>query len=250
VIPLSDERAATRPAVVTIALIIACVVVYMFVQPTFGRDTVEDTRFDFRHAAIPFELTHGRPLTTCQVAETAATSEQAQQVCASPVGDTTYAPGKQVYLAVLVSMFLHGNLLHIAGNLLFLWVFGRRVEDRLGPIGFLAFYLVAGLVAAAAQVLADPSSTIPFIGASGAIAGVMGAYLVWFPRARINTVFFVIVVVWFKVPARWLLLVWFVLQFFTGPNSDVAWVAHVGGFLFGVLFAWLARPRRRPALTT
>jgi membrane associated rhomboid family serine protease len=244
VIPLSDERVSTRPAVITIALIVACIVVYVFVQPSFGRDTSDDTRFDFRHAAIPFELTHGRPLTTCEVAEVAARS-QAAQVCASPGADEPFAPGKQVYLAVLASMFLHGSIFHIAGNLLFLWVFGRRVEDRLGRLAYLLFYLAAGIVAAAAQVIADPSSSVPFIGASGAIAGVMGAYLVWFPRARINTLFFVIVIIWFKVQARWILLAWFVLQFFTSPNSGIAWVSHIGGFVFGMGVAWLLG-RSRP----
>jgi membrane associated rhomboid family serine protease len=242
VIPLSDERAGTRPAVVTIVLIVACVAVYLFVQPTPGRETVEDTEFDFRHAAIPYELTHGRPLTRCQVAQSAAPSQEAQ-VCVSPSGQQAFAPGKPVYLSVLASLFLHGGIIHIAGNLLFLWVFGRRVEDRVGRAGYAGFYLAAGVVAAAAHVLAGPNSTVPFIGASGAIAGVMGAYLVWFPQARINTLFFVFVIVWFKVQARWILLAWFVLQFFTSPNSGVAWVAHIGGFLFGMAVAWVLKPR-------
>lgn len=241
-IPLSDEHAGTRPAVITIAIIVACIAVYLFVQPSVGRDTADDTPFDFRHAAIPYELTHGRPLSVCQVAESAAPS-QAGQVCASDAAALPFAPGKAVYLAVLVSLFLHGGIIHIAGNLLFLWVFGRRVEDRLGHVAYAAFYVVAGIVAAAAHVLAGPNSTVPFIGASGAIAGVMGAYLVWFPHARINTLFFVFVIIWFKVQARWILLAWFVLQFFTSPNSAVAWVAHVGGFVFGMAVAWLLRPR-------
>ena len=241
-IPLSDERVGTRPAVVTIALIVACVAVYLFVQPTPGRETAEDVEFDFRNAAIPYELTHGRPLTLCQVAQSAAPSQQAQ-VCAGPSGELAFAPGKPVYVSVLASLFLHGGIIHIGGNLLFLWVFGRRVEDRLGRVAFAGFYFAAGVVAAAAHVLAAPNSTVPFIGASGAIAGVMGAYLVWFPHARINTLFFVFVILWFRVQARWILLAWFVLQFFTSPNSGVAWVAHVGGFLFGMAVAWLLRPR-------
>ncbi len=242
-IPLSDERAGARLPVITIAIIVACVVVYLFVQPTPGRDTAEDTAFDYRHAAIPYELSHGRPLTDCQVAQAAAPSQTAQ-LCAGPAADVAFEPGKAVYLAVLTSLFLHGGIIHIAGNLLFLWVFGRRVEDRLGRVAYAGFYLAAGVVAAAAHVVAGPNSTVPFIGASGAIAGVMGAYLVWFPQARINTLFFVFVIIWFKVQARWILLAWFVLQFFTSPNSGVAWVAHVGGFLFGMAVAWLLRPRR------
>jgi membrane associated rhomboid family serine protease len=245
VIPLSDERVGTRPAVVTMLLIAACVVVYLFVQPTPLRETSDDLQFDYDHAGIPYELTHGRPLTNCQVAQAAAPS-QAAQACRLPTGNLAFAPGKPVYLGVLYSLFLHGSILHIAGNMLFLWVFGRRVEDRLGPIGFAVLYLCSGIVAAAAHVLAGPSSTVPFIGASGAIAGVMGAYLVWFPNARINTLFFVFLIFWFRIPAWMVLIAWFVLQFFTSPNSGVAWVAHVGGFVFGAGVAWLIRPRRSP----
>jgi membrane associated rhomboid family serine protease len=243
VIPLSDQRASTRPAVVTICIIVACVAVYLFVQPSPLRETGDDTVFYYRHAAIPEELTHGEPLTVCQVARSAAPS-QAAQACASPLSARSFEPGKAIYLTVLESLFFHGSVMHIAGNLLFLWVFGRRVEDRLGWAGFLAFYLASGVVAAAAHVLASPNSTVPFVGASGAIAGVMGAYLVWFPNARINTLFFVFVIIWFQVQARWILLAWFVLQFFTSPNSGIAWVAHVGGFLFGVGVGLLLKPRR------
>jgi membrane associated rhomboid family serine protease len=225
------------------ALIALCVVVYVFVQPTPLQETSDDGRFAYEHAAIPYELTHGRPLTNCQVAE-AANSISAAQVCNRATGNVAFAPGKPVYLAVLFSIFLHGSIWHIAGNMLFLWVFGRRVEDRIGHVGFAAFFLASGIVAAAAQVMADPNSVVPFIGASGAIAGVMGAYLVWFPRAQINTLFFVFIIFWFRIPAWFLLAAWFVLQFFTSPNSGIAWVAHVGGFVFGAGVAWLLRPRR------
>jgi membrane associated rhomboid family serine protease len=246
VIPLSDGRIAARPAIVTMALMVACAVVYLFVQPTPLHDTGSDVSFDYRHAAIPYELTHGEPLTNCQVARSAAPAQEAQ-VCDGPLGAVPFAPGKAIYLAVVVSLFLHGSILHIAGNMLFLWVFGRRVEDRFGSVRFALFYLSAGIVAAAAQTMADPASTVPFIGASGAIAGIMGAYLVWFPRARINTLFFVFVILWFRIPAWIVLLAWFVLQFFTSPNSGIAWVAHVGGFVFGAGVAWVLRPKRPSA---
>jgi membrane associated rhomboid family serine protease len=243
VIPLSDGRVSTRPAVVTMALIALCVVVYLFVQPTPMRETSADVTFDYDHAAIPYELTHGQPLTNCQVLQSAS-PVSAPSVCSRPEGQAPFEPGKPIYLAVLFSIFLHGSIWHIAGNMLFLWVFGRRVEDRLGPVVFAVFFLAAGIVAAIAQVMADPNSTVPFIGASGAIAGVMGAYLVWFPRAQINTLFFVFVIFWFRIPAWIVLVAWFVLQFFTSPNSGIAWVAHVGGFVFGAGVAWLLRPRR------
>jgi membrane associated rhomboid family serine protease len=126
--------------------------------------------------------------------------------------------------------------------MLFLWVFGNNVEDRLGHVPYLLFYVASGIVATLAHVGVDPSSTIPVVGASGAIAGVMGAYLVWFPNVPILTAFFYILILLREIKAKWLLGFWFVLQFFTSPNDGVAWVAHVGGFVFGVLVGLLLRP--------
>jgi membrane associated rhomboid family serine protease len=155
-------------------------------------------------------------------------------------------PDKHVFLAVLLSMFLHGSVLHLAGNMLFLWVFGNNIEDRLGTVRYVAFYLVAGIVATFAHVFLQPTSTIPVIGASGAIAGVMGAYLVWFPNARVLSLLFIVVA---RVRAKWLLLLWFASQFFVNPNEGVAWAAHVGGFVFGAGAAALLAQRRQ-ALST
>jgi membrane associated rhomboid family serine protease len=131
-------------------------------------------------------------------------------------------------------MFLHGSWLHIGGNMLFLWVFGNNIEDRMGPLPYLVFYLAAGVVATLAHVAVQPSSTVPLIGASGAVAGVMGAYLVLFPNVQIRSLLIFILVLFRDIPAKWLLGFWFVLQFFTNPAEGVAWVAHVGGFLFGI----------------
>ena len=140
-------------------------------------------------------------------------------------------------------MFMHGGLLHIGGNMLFLWVFGNNVEDRLGPIAFTLFYVFTGIVATGAHVALNLDSTVPMIGASGAIAGVMGAYLVFWPHARILSVvplFFILQFV--RLPAGVVLGLWFVMQFFTNPNSGVAWAAHVGGFVAGALIALGLRP--------
>ena len=232
---------------VTIAVIVACTAVYFFWQPSPLHDDAADVSFDLRHAAIPFEVREGRPLSIVEVAQSFGTAS-ARSTCT--LGETAAAtspcvPGKNVWLSLLLSLFLHGSLLHLGGNMLFLWVFGNNVEDRLRPPGFVVFYVVGGLVATLAQVLVDPSSPSPVIGASGAIAAVMGAYLVWWPDARVNTLFFLGFVFWVRVRARWLLIAWFVLQFFTGPNSNVAWVAHVGGFVFGIAVAAVLRPRRR-----
>jgi membrane associated rhomboid family serine protease len=245
VLPLRDENPTTRPPIVTVAVIVACVVVFVFVQPTPFSDSDADVRFAYDHAAIPAELRDREPLSTCAVARTVATPASAARVCESAVGAEPFAPGKRIWLSVVTSLFLHGGWLHLGGNLLFLWVFGNNVEDRLGHVGFALFYLAAGYVATIAHALVDLSSTVPVVGASGAIAGVMGAYLVWYPRARIQTLFFPLVVFWFRIQARWVLLIWFVLQFFTSPNSGVAWVAHVAGFAFGAAFGLLLGPPRR-----
>jgi membrane associated rhomboid family serine protease len=149
-------------------------------------------------------------------------------------------------------MFLHGGFLHIAGNMLYLWVFGNNVEDRMGRIPFILFYLAAGVVAVYAQVLTDPHSTVPLIGASGAIAGTLGAYLVMFPHARVLTlvpIFFFLQVA--ELSAVIVLGFWFVLQALQGVGSlggqvgGVAWWAHIGGFVFGALIALLFYRRRR-----
>jgi membrane associated rhomboid family serine protease len=140
-------------------------------------------------------------------------------------------------------MFTHAGLMHIAGNMLFLWIFGDNLEEQMGHFGFLAFYLVAGLVAASAQIIAEPLSPVPMVGASGAIAGVMGGYLLLFPRARVDILFiFIIFFKIFTIPAWITLGAWFVLQAiggFTVPGEDggVAYWAHAGGFLAGVALA-------------
>jgi membrane associated rhomboid family serine protease len=166
-------------------------------------------------------------------------------------------PDQLRLITLLTSMFLHGGWLHVLGNMLFLWVFGRSVEDLVGGARFLAFYILCGLIAAVVQVIINPYSRIPIIGASGAIAGVMGAYLLKFPRSRIITLvpLFVFITT-MEIPAVWLLVYWLVVQLFSGIGSlarvdytggGVAWFAHVGGFLGGMLLIKLfpARPRWR-----
>ena len=158
-------------------------------------------------------------------------------------------------ISLLTSMFLHGGWLHLLGNMLFLWVFGRNIEDLIGGGRFLAFYLLCGLAAAVVQVLANPYSRVPTIGASGAIAGVMGAYLIRFPRSHIDTL--AIIFIFFTrvaIPAPFYLLFWFAMQFLNGYESigdrsytggGVAWFAHVGGFIAGMLLIKLFPSRQR-----
>jgi rhomboid family protein len=237
VLPLHDDNPVSRPPVVTWLIIAACVVTYFLWQPTPFSDTVDDIRFDLDHAAIPCELLEGRPLTRAEVDATFRFGDD--NACNIDRGQTPpFDPGKSIWLAVLTSLFLHGSLLHLGGNMLFLWIFGNNVEDRLGRLGFAAFYLAGGVLATLAHVVVSRDSTVPSIGASGAIAAVMGAYLVWFPNARVRTLVIFLLV---DIPAKVVLVVWFVTQFFTDPNEGVAWMAHVGGFTFGVVVGLLLR---------
>jgi len=162
----------------------------------------------------------------------------------------------RTYLPFLSTMFLHGGWLHIIGNMWVLWIFGDNVEDRMGPVRFLGFYLLCGLAAGIVHVLTNPSSTVPAVGASGAIAGVMAAYFALFPRARIVAMFPIFFYpIFFQVPAFIYLGFWFLTQFFSGTLaiatqrevSGIAWWAHVGGFGAGILTFWLfLRPRKSP----
>lgn len=261
VIPLRDDNPTRHPAIVTTLILIVTAAVWILVQPHGGRSVVDlgrtspvldfgtsssarDLSFTLAWAAVPCEVRRDRPLT---VGEVILTYERGQdRACGAGQGSVTAStaafPGKSVALSVLASIFLHGGLLHIAGNLLFLWIFGNNIEDRFGHVLFLVFYLVAGIVATLAHVAASPDSTVPVVGASGAIAGVLGAYLVLYPKARVTTLLTVAIIPFVaRVPAVLLLGFWFLSQFFVAPSSGVAWVAHVGGFAFGALVALVVR---------
>jgi membrane associated rhomboid family serine protease len=238
VIPLRDDNPTRRVPVLTVLLILANVAIYFLVQPQGTATESEAARFSLQYAAIPCEIITGEPLSAEELPTTTADNDNCQR------GGTPEFPDKQVWLAVLFSMFFHGSLLHLGGNMLFLWVFGNNIEDHLGAARYLVFYLLAGVVATGAHVAVQPDSTIPLVGASGAVAGVMGAYLVWFPNAPVLTAFFFIVILFREISAKWLLGLWFVSQFFINPNAGVAWMAHVGGFVFGVAVGLLVRVSR------
>ena len=177
------------------------------------------------------------------------------EVAVGPCGFSSSEVGVDVLLRPFTSMFMHAGWFHILGNMLFLWIFGDNVEDALGHVRYLLFYLLCGLGAAAAHILMSPDSLLPAVGASGAIAGVMGAYLVLYPRANIAVfipLFFLLGT--FSIPAIVLIGIWFLMQLFsgiasigyaTGGGGGVAWWAHVGGFLVGMLLITVFRPRRR-----
>ncbi len=220
-IPLRDDNPSTTRPVVTWLLILANVLVFAFML-TLRSETALN-RFILAYGAIPGELT-GR-------------------IGNAPVGE---------YPTLITSMFLHGGWLHLIFNMLYLWIFGDNVEDLMGHGGFLVFYVLTGLAAGWTQILLSPASSVPLIGASGAISGVLGAYLVLFPRARIlSLVPFGIFSRLVAVPAYFFLPLWFVIQLFSGFGSlggeggGVAFWAHVGGFVAGAVLVLVFARRGR-----
>lgn len=252
-IPLRDANPTRRRSWITLVLIAVNVAVFFLWQP-FSADQATQQGFLFCNAQIPWEITTGENLADGGGPARLAIADTYGPGSGAPVQRflDQECPQKSPYLAVLVSMFMHGSILHIAGNMLFLWIFGNNVEDRLGRFPFIAFYLIGGLAATALQVMFDPSSTIPSLGASGAIGAVLGAYLVLFPHARVTTLVFFFFVTIIQLPAIFVLGAWFVLQLFSGVGQlgtavqgGVAYWAHVGGFAFGALIALLFYRGRR-----
>jgi rhomboid family protein len=221
-LPIKDHNPTLRPSVTTVAIIAANVVMWVVVQG-MGREP-ELTRSICQLGLIPGELLSRLP-----------------EGAVVPVGPgASCRLGPPNLLAVLTSMFMHGSWLHLIGNMWFLWVFGNNIEDVTGRVRFLAFYLLAGLAAALAQVLSNPTSAIPMVGASGAIGGVMGAYVLLFPHTRVSTfVFLGFFARMIDIPAGFMLGYWFLLQLLSGTltsggGGGVAFWAHVGGFLAGL----------------
>lgn len=211
----------------TLLLIAFNIGVFILLQPK--NEPVAEARFLYERAVIPCEVTGGNPLTIDEI-------ESGR--CGQDTGPQPF-PAKNVYLAAVTSMFLHGGWFHLLWNMWFLWIFGNNVEEAFGKIRYIALYLVAGLAATAGFTLLNGISTIPLIGASGAVAGVLGAYAVLFPRHRVLSLVFVMVI---PVPAIVFLGVWFLSQFLIASET-VAWQAHVVGFASGVAIALALRHR-------
>jgi membrane associated rhomboid family serine protease len=241
VFPLKDNIPTRRFAVLTVALIAANVIIYFLLQegglelPKPEPDPNEQPPLPTGEwGAIPREIADFPA--RCGV-----------DFSCPQAGPEAGGAGQAPTIATLfTAMFMHGSILHLAGNMLFLWIFGNNIEDSMSRWRFLAFYLAGGLVATAAQTAIDPNSTIPTIGASGAVAAVLGAYLLLFPRARVVTVVFLIIFFTFlELPAVLVLGLWFLLQLaygaaevatpVGGEGGGVAYFAHIGGFLFGLL---------------
>ena len=219
--PLKDDLPAHRRPIVTVALIASCVLVFLW---QIKLDGPAGAHALYSYGFIPAVL----------------------------FGDA-YLPAELAVIpsaaTLVTSMFLHGGLMHLAGNMLYLWVFGKNVEDSLGHGRFLVFYLLCGVAAAFAQALPDPASEIPMIGASGAISGVLGAYLILFPHARVHVIIPFGFMFLHTIRAGWLLGFWFVFQLLSGlidqGEGGVAWWAHVGGFVAGMALVFVMRDRRR-----
>ncbi len=218
-LPLKDDNPTSTFPLITLGLILANGLVFYH---QMSLDFVESQNFIFKWGAIPYQIHHGKVLREF--------------------------PEIPLPLTIFSSMFLHGGFLHIFGNMLYLWIFGNNIEDALGHLRFLLFYLVCGLVAGLAQVFSNPESTVPMIGASGAVAGVLGAYLILFPRSRILTLFFIFIFIkLIRIPAMFVLGFWFLIQLlgvWGGSISNVAFFAHVGGFLAGMILVKIFQPRR------
>jgi membrane associated rhomboid family serine protease len=249
-LPLKDYNPTSTRSIIVPILIGINVVVFFFWQPfSIGTTSLAEQNkqviFFVCHAAIPYEVSHGHNIYQ------RPPSSGGQDILTDIAVEGSSCPHKNVWLSLLYTMFLHGSLLHIGGNMLFLWVFGNNIEDRLGRFRFVLFYLLCGLAATYAQTLVSLSSGAPQIGASGAIAGVLGAYIVLYPRARVRTLVFLFFIFFLDLPAYVLLGIWFLLQLLQGvgpaaTTGGVAYMAHVGGFVAGILLLAIFRPRPAP----
>jgi len=216
-IPLKDENPTLRfPIITVILLVINCLVFIYQVASPHGTEY-----FVLKFGIIPYEITHWH----------------------LDVGlSRVFWP-----LSLVTGMFLHGSLFHLLGNMLYLWIFGNNIEDFLGPVRFSLFYLGCGVAASLVQVAFSPNSQVPMIGASGAIAGLLGAYLVLYPSARVRTLIFLIFYITVVSVPAWIILgIWFVLQLSNiGLGGGVAWFAHIGGFLTGMAMIMIRIKKRR-----
>ena len=217
-LPLKDDNPTSSFPFVTIGLILANGLVF-YHQITL--DFAESQRFISQWGAIPYQITHGEILRD--------------------------APLIPLPLTLFSSMFLHCGFLHLFGNMLYLWIFGNNIEDALGHFRFFLFYLVCGLLAATVQIFSAPDLSVPMIGASGAIAGILGAYLLLFPGARVLTLFFIIIFVkLIRIPAIIILGFWFIIQLLGAGTAatGVAFFAHIGGFISGLILVKLFQPEQ------
>ncbi|MBE0461092.1 MAG: rhomboid family intramembrane serine protease [Candidatus Aminicenantes bacterium] len=217
-IPLKDENPTSRFPFVTVAFI--GINIFVFFYQILSPEGLQ--YFVYRMGAIPYEITHFKTL--------------------------AHLPRISPPLSLLTAMFIHGGFFHLFGNMLYLWIFGNNVEDFLGPFRFILFYVLSGLGASLTHIIFNPNSQVPMIGASGAIAGILGAYLILFPKAKVLTLVFLFIYIQIvPIPAAFVLGLWFIIQVMNvGLGGGVAWFAHIGGFLIGIgLIKYFSRRRAR-----
>lgn len=224
ILPISDDNPTRRFPIVTVSLIVANIIIFIYSFLLPSQEAI--IKFYNQFAMFPKAIVTGNPVTQNSI--------------------------QPVYLSLITSMFLHGGILHIGFNMLFLWIFGNNIEDAFGRFKFIIFYLVAGVAGSFLQIATDPASTIPNIGASGAISGVLAAYLILYPNAKVLTVipiiFFIEIV---RIPAIILIGFWFILQLFSGlftiggTDGGTAYFAHIGGFIAGLALTLLVLAVRR-----
>lgn len=229
--PIKDYNPTKKTAYITIILIIINVVVF------FYQSALSEKPFRLHiaeSAMVPYEVTHFKNVSV-------------------PIGQDrwgrTFILKRDIspFVSILTSIFMHGSLMHLLGNMLFLWIFGNNIEDYLGKIRFIFFYLACGIGASLIHILFHFNSTVPVIGASGAVSGVMGAYLILYPYAKVRTLLFILIFITFvDIPAFVFLIVWFIFQLlYAGSGSGIAWMAHVGGFIIGIILIKQARKMKK-----
>jgi membrane associated rhomboid family serine protease len=265
VIPLRDNLPTDRFPAVTLGIIVVNFLVFLFLQgPSFSLSSGQevDSKPIVEFGAIPYRISH--PGKECVLAVPGTPQEQPvcqgtdlyrEALAADPPPEDISQP--PAFLTIITSMFMHGGWLHIIFNMLFLWVFGNNVEDSMGRVRYGVFYLLGGIAAALTQVLVSPDSQTPLVGASGAIAAVLGGYALLYPRARVLTAIFVFFIFFVEIPALVMLGIWIFLQFLpavgqlaspdVGSQGGVAYFAHIGGFLFGLALIKLFAQRRSAA---
>jgi membrane associated rhomboid family serine protease len=258
VIPIKDNIPTDRFGFVTLGLIVANFVVYIlairhggsFISGPSAAETI-------KYGAIPYALLH--PGVHCAEVAPVSAPSAVRMVCNTGLLNANHIPAANLlpsWETIFTGMFMHASILHIGGNMIFLWIFGNNVEDAMGPIKYFCFYMLGGIAALALQVAVAPHSSAPTVGASGAIAAVLGGYILLYPRARVLTLVIIILFVTvIELPAWVLLGVWFAVQAVfgaagltdpAGSGGGVAYFAHVGGFAFGLLTIKLLATNRKP----
>jgi membrane associated rhomboid family serine protease len=252
--PIGDDNQGRLTTPVVVYVLIAINVIVFLLQLSGG------DQFTLAYAAVPYKITHNVTVVPSGVRGALPPgvdeSIAVRHGQAAPHGIPQEEGPSPIYVTLLTSMFMHGGLLHIGGNMLYLWIFGDNIEDNFGHLKFLIFYLICGFAASLAQILADPDSIIPSLGASGAIAGVLGAYLIMFPRNRVRSIL-PLGFIWttIELPAIVVLGFWIVIQIAsqytamasaksTTQSGGVAYMAHIGGFISGLILCFFLRQRQ------